>query len=628
MKVQSRVYILMWCMVVVAAVSSVQAQTAMVSISSYPSVVDEGVPFNVVVDYSADLYDYGLASRIFLEVVNADNGEIVDVLWDDNERLCYEGPSGQVTFTPVVSGVSSIYFNAYISPVEFNSWFVTELEGYPRDGTYPYKWEGNGVTHDIYYQDTLILADNVTGNYCYCSGITYQVFMDAYEDYNTYFGYNDIYGMTPTDADLFRKEWYGWYDTRCSVAAITKYKVGYEIPYTDKWKVKAGDDVQLWRWSGSGHSVIFIDWERDAQNNIIGIKYWSTQSSTDGINYNSEFFGSDGSYLRDDQCYYARKVKPVDLDDWPARYDDVNTAADPTTVVVATPTPTPTPTPEGDVANFADADYITEIGSIAGGSYVDTHEQDNVYETLSEAIFVQGPPPDRHDELSHIWSFNVYPGVSYTFYVDAFKTSSSDGDNFVFAYSKDDSIYTNMLSVTKTADDDQYQTYAFPEDVSGTLYVRVQDTDRTKGHQTIDNVYIDHMYVLTSGTSEPTPTPTPTPEPTATPTPTPTPVGGTMHVSDITPNLIDLGRGQKRPDALITIVDENNNPVSGASVTGTFTGAVNETVTADTDATGVAELITLGQANAPCKYTICVDDVVHASYTYDPNANVETCDSN
>ena len=151
---------------IIFAVSAGWTQTASVVISSYPSSVQENVPFDVVVDYTADLYNYGLSSRIFLEVVNASNNDILEVLWDDDERLCYEGPSGQVTFNTSVSGVSSIYFRAYISPIEFNNWFITELETYPRDGTYPYEWTGNGVTHDIYYQDTLILAGNVAGNTC------------------------------------------------------------------------------------------------------------------------------------------------------------------------------------------------------------------------------------------------------------------------------------------------------------------------------------------------------------------------------------------------------------------------------------------------------------------------------
>lgn len=220
------------------------SQTATVNISSYPSNVQAGVPFNVQVSYTADLADYGLAGRIFLEVFNASNNDLLQVLWNDNERLCYEGSSGRVTFTTSVSGVSSIYFTAYISPVEFNNWFMTELQSYPTNGTYPYEWSGNGVTHDIYYQGVLILADNQSGNKCYCSGITYEVFMDAYATYNTAKGYNDIYGQTPAQANTFRQEWYGWNDVRCSVAAITKYKCGYQIPYNQKWKMKPGDDIQ------------------------------------------------------------------------------------------------------------------------------------------------------------------------------------------------------------------------------------------------------------------------------------------------------------------------------------------------------------------------------------------------
>ncbi|MCX7765874.1 MAG: hypothetical protein N2246_04105, partial [Candidatus Sumerlaeia bacterium] len=299
-------------------------QTANVVISSFPSVVQQGEPFNVSVDYIADLYQYGLAARIFLEVIDAESHKVLQTIWNDNNRQCYEGPNGQLTFSCSVAGANAIYFNAYISPVEFNNWFINEFQSYPTDGTYPYKWEGNGITHDIYYQGTLILADNVPGNYCYCSGITFQVFMDAYQKYNDYWGYSSIYGLTPAQISAFRREWYGIYSRRCAVEAITKYKIGYEIPYTQKEKVRRGDDVQLWRWNGSGHSVIFDSWVRDSANNIIGLNYWSTQSSTNGIGYRTEYFGT-GTGLKDNECYYARKVKPVDGDDWFNRYGDDNT---------------------------------------------------------------------------------------------------------------------------------------------------------------------------------------------------------------------------------------------------------------------------------------------------------------
>jgi lysyl endopeptidase len=100
---------------------------------------------------------------------------------------------------------------------------------------------------------------------------------------------------------------------------------------------------------------------------------------------------------------------------------------------------------------------------------------------------------------------------------------------------------------------------------------------------------------------------------------------GKMHVHAI--ELSTKTKGSKT-DAVanVTIVDETGSPVPGATVTGTFSGDVSGTQSADTNAKGVATLkITI--TGSITTFTFCVDDVTHASYTYDPEANVETCDT-
>jgi hypothetical protein len=52
-----------------------------------------------------------------------------------------------------------------------------------------------------------------------------------------------------------------------------------------------------------------------------------------------------------------------------------------------------------------------------------------------------------------------------------------------------------MLTVTKISDDDTYQTYSLPGSVSGTVYIRVEDTDSTRGNGAADTVYVDHMFI-------------------------------------------------------------------------------------------------------------------------------------
>ena len=161
------------------------------------------------------------------------------------------------------------------------------------------------------------------------------------------------------------------------------------------------------------------------------------------------------------------------------------------------------------VENYATSDYATQIGSRVG-SYLDTLVRDNLTEALSEAILAEGKPSKRHDELSHIWTFDVTGGNSVVFYVDACKSASPDGDGFVFSYSTDGIAYADMLTITKTVDDDAYQTYPLPNAVEGIVYVRVRDTDRTAGKQSLDTVYIDHMYVLCSGSAPDLPPSAPT----------------------------------------------------------------------------------------------------------------------
>ncbi|MFH0815322.1 MAG: M14 family zinc carboxypeptidase [Methanobacteriota archaeon] len=98
--------------------------------------------------------------------------------------------------------------------------------------------------------------------------------------------------------------------------------------------------------------------------------------------------------------------------------------------------------------------------------------------------------------MEHKWTASVPAGKSpYTFRIDSHHTANAEGDDFVFAYSTDDVAYTNMVTVTATADSDTYQTYALPTTLSGTVYIRVRDADRTAGRTILDIIRIDHMYI-------------------------------------------------------------------------------------------------------------------------------------
>jgi hypothetical protein len=144
--------------------------------------------------------------------------------------------------------------------------------------------------------------------------------------------------------------------------------------------------------------------------------------------------------------------------------------------------------------NVANAD-IPVSGSVLGG-FSDTHTSDNVYEAIEESK-TSGKPMNKKSELEHKWTINVVSGTKtrVTFNVEAYHTTNSEGDDFTFAYSTDDSSYVDMITVTKTADDNTPQTVELPSDLSGTVYIRVKDTDSTGGNSKKDIIYIDHMYI-------------------------------------------------------------------------------------------------------------------------------------
>jgi hypothetical protein len=139
----------------------------------------------------------------------------------------------------------------------------------------------------------------------------------------------------------------------------------------------------------------------------------------------------------------------------------------------------------------------TVSGTVTSGSLAATLASDNVYEGIREVQ--TGSGGKRKSVLERRWTFNVTGGQTATFSVEAYHTANTEGDDFVFAYSKDNVNYTNMFTLTKTADNNQPQTYALPSGISGTVYVRVKDKDQTAGRSVMDTIYVDDMFIVSVG---------------------------------------------------------------------------------------------------------------------------------
>ena len=194
---------------------------------------------------------------------------------------------------------------------DFNDLVVEILESYPTDGSYAYYWPQSGGwlgnPHDIYYINQLY-AEGDPQLRSYCVGLTFEVFMSAMTDM---IGNSDINGMSMSELDEFRIDWYVRELYGAGPAdAVDNYGIGSLV---SQWSdIQAGDFIQFWRNSGSGHNAIFIDWEYDINDNIIGFVYWSTQGSTDGIGYNSEYFNDEDNPVDPNHFYATRVHMPED----------------------------------------------------------------------------------------------------------------------------------------------------------------------------------------------------------------------------------------------------------------------------------------------------------------------------
>jgi len=151
-------------------------------------------------------------------------------------------------------------------------------------------------------------------------------------------------------------------------------------------------------------------------------------------------------------------------------------------------------TPDSLVNALATAD-LPSAGTV-NGSYVATHSSDDLRESITERES-GGRPQNRYSYLDHTWTFSVTPGTTVTLFIEAHRTANAEGDDFVFSYSQNNQDFTDALTVTKPADDDTPQIAVLPATLSGTVYLRVRDTDQTQGQNSLDTVFIDHLLIQT-----------------------------------------------------------------------------------------------------------------------------------
>ncbi len=136
----------------------------------------------------------------------------------------------------------------------------------------------------------------------------------------------------------------------------------------------------------------------------------------------------------------------------------------------------------------------TPVDGDVSGSYLDTHASDGDSEAITEVLNV--PNKNGYSTLEHIWTFDVPTGSFIEFHIEAYRSTSTDGDDFDLSYSTDGYTYAPMLMVTETYS--TAQSFILPPDTTGPVYIKATDTDHTKKNQDFDTLFVDCMWIVSS----------------------------------------------------------------------------------------------------------------------------------
>ena len=142
-------------------------------------------------------------------------------------------------------------------------------------------------------------------------------------------------------------------------------------------------------------------------------------------------------------------------------------------------------------------DYVAQSsqsveGSVSGGLSA-THADDGSTQDITEKQS-NGKLSKRRSSLEHRWTFDITSGNSVTLSANAWSGGSSDGDQFRFEWWTDGSAYSEAFTVS-SADAGNVQSAVLPAATSGTVYVRVVDTDNGQGNSTTDTIFVDHLVI-------------------------------------------------------------------------------------------------------------------------------------
>jgi len=190
--------------------------------------------------------------------------------------------------------IQILFFSSVLGQ-PLNDFVIKEANKY-NGGTY--KWSGSGCPVDIVLGEKVLLQKSTIGSHC--SGFTFTVLFNTLKAH----GFHEK--MNFEQWKSFQQHWYGnttiAAETQC-LYALETCELGRKVELD---QAQSGDFVQFWRNNNTGHSVVFLAWEKDEKGRIIAMKYRSSQKVTNGIGDRTEPVGKGEKDINPKRIYVAR----------------------------------------------------------------------------------------------------------------------------------------------------------------------------------------------------------------------------------------------------------------------------------------------------------------------------------
>jgi hypothetical protein len=136
-----------------------------------------------------------------------------------------------------------------------------------------------------------------------------------------------------------------------------------------------------------------------------------------------------------------------------------------------------------------------DIGTVTG-TFAETQKSDNLRQTLAEAT------SNNAYRLSHTWQFqNVPAGTAHKLHFEGYVTHvGMKQDNFKFSWSTSPTgMYTSISGATvSSATETSIDSSTFAPGISGTIYIRVEDSQVAQTSNYQSTLQLDHLVIKTS----------------------------------------------------------------------------------------------------------------------------------